>query len=52
MNFYVIDWRARSFRVFSTWDDVQLFFTLGEVSALDRETKYMVIRGRDMDPAC
>jgi len=50
MNFYVIDWQARSFRVFSTWDDVQLFFANEGTSLQDMETQFMVIKGRDLDP--
>ncbi len=50
MNYYVIDWRDRSFKVFSTWTDVQIFFETENVSMFDMETNYMVIKGRDVDP--
>lgn len=50
INYYVIDWRASSFKVYSTWADVQAFFVAENVSLLDMETNYMVIKGRDMDP--
>ena len=50
MKYYVIDWRAKNFRLFSTWEDVQMFFALAEVSVLDREAHYMVIKGQNLDP--
>ena len=50
INYYVIDWQARDFKVYSTWADVQAFFEAEEVSLFAMETQYMVIKGRDMDP--
>jgi len=50
MNYYIIDWRASSFKVYSTWADVQEFFVAENISVMDMELHYMVIKGRDLDP--